>query len=160
MPYTPTTPTLTLCDNLITALLAAWLPQAPDNAQRAYLHRIDLKSVQGRQVLIFPTGYTNAPASRGHDFYTHNITALVFRRYTAAADSEVVVPAEWVDEEVDFVHTRIVQGFDYGRTLATFNRNLVTLSADVTELYDGEKLATQKEFWCAVEMVFQEQRTA
>jgi hypothetical protein len=154
----PTTPTLTLCDDLVTVLSAAWLPVAPDAARRAYLTRIDLKNVHGRQVIFFPTGYDNAPASRGEDDYTHRITALIFERYEDAADPDEVVPQAWLDERCDFVHDRIVQGLEFFRdgVQPSFNRKLITLSSDVLEMYDAEKLQTQKEFWCAVEMVFRE----
>ena len=161
MPRTPTTRTLTLCDNLVTYLLGQWKPQAPDGASRAYLSRIDLSTVKGRQVLIFPVSYTNRPADRGNDFYTHGVMALTFERYTDAADAEDTVPQEWVDERVDFVNTYIAEGFDFTHdttfgALAPFNRQLQTLSSDVPDIFDAEKLATQKEFWCAVELQFRE----
>lgn len=157
MPYTPTTPTLTLCDALIDVLLAAWTPSAPDGAERKYLERIDLSALVGRRVFLFPTGYDNAPATRGHDDYTHRITALTVERYPDAGDPSVA----WLDERCDFVHTQIVQGFDYSHDgPPTFNRQVLTLSADVPVLYDAEILATKKQFWCAVELVFQEFRSA
>ena len=162
MPYTPTAPTITLCDDLVTFLAAACDPYSPSSVRRAYLHRIDLKATEGRHVIFFPTGYDNRPATRGHDFYTHRITVLTFERYVDAADAAVTVPQEWVDERVDFVHTQIVNGLDFYRdgVRPSFGRNVVTLSADVPEIYDAEKLNQQKEFWCAVEMVFEEQITA
>lgn len=162
MPYTPTAPTLVLCDDLVTQLRAAWGPKAPSEVRRAYLHRINLDDVKGRLVLFFPTAYDNRPAARGVDWYTHHITAVVFERYTDAADADETVLREWLDERVDFVHTQIVQGLEYGRdgTQPSFNRSLTTLSSDVTEICDFEKLEQNKEFWCAIEMVFQEQRDA
>lgn len=148
-----TTPTLELCDDLVSALNTAWAPSSPDAVARKYLHRIDLSNLEGRQVFLFPTGYDSAPAARGYDDYTHRITALVVEHYGSAGD-----PANsWLDTRVDFVHTYIVQGFDYSHDgPPSFNRQLLTLSADVPDLYDAEKLATQKQFWCAVELVFQE----
>ena len=160
MAYTPIAPTLTLCDNLVSALSAAWKPVAPSKVARGYLERIDLSEVKGRLVLFFPEGYDNRPAARGLDWFTHRVMVLVFERYADAADSSVTVPQEWIDERVDFVYSRIVQGFDFSRGAPTWNANLTTLSADVTEIYDAEKLEQNKEFWCAVEIVFQEQRDA
>jgi hypothetical protein len=160
MPYTPTSPTLTLCDALVTYLTAQWGPKAPSEVRREYIRRVDFSTVKGRLVLIFPAGYTNVPAERGNDFYTHSVQVAVFERYTDAADDTVTVPKEWVDERVDFVNTFIAEGFDFTHDttyggLAPFNRNLQTLSTDVPEICDTESL-NQKEFWCEVTCVFQE----
>ena len=160
MPYTPTSPTLTLCDDMVTYLTQQWVPKSPDSVRRAYLHRFDLSKEVGRQVLIFPVAYTNGPADRGRNFYEHTVMVLTFERYGDAADPDEVVPPEWIDQRVDFVNTYIVEGFDFthdttfGAT-APFNRNLQTLVNDVPDIYDAEKL-NKKEFWCPVELKFRE----
>lgn len=156
MPYTPTTPTLTLCDDLVDAINAAWTPSDPDAVERRYLERIDLDGLRGRRVFFFPAGYDNRPATRGHDDYTHRITCLVVEKYPDAGDP----PREWIDERVDFVHTQVVQGLDFSRAPPSFNRQVLTLSADVPAVYDAEMLTTKKQFWCAVELVFVEFRSA
>jgi hypothetical protein len=162
VPYEPTTPTLALCDDLATYLSDLAEPKSPATVRRAYLHRIDLATTKGRHVVFFPTGYDNRPADRGEDWYTHRVTALAFHRYEEAAEQDVTVPAEWVDQEVDWVHTYIVQGLEFSRDGRgpEFNLNLSTLSADVPALYDAERLVQQKCFYCAIEMVFEELRTA
>lgn len=161
MARTPTTPTLTLCDNLVDVLAAAWVPKSPDEVRRTYAHIIDFSTVKGRLVLINPAGYTNFPATRGHDWYDHRIRVGVFERYTTAADPDEIVPQEWLDERVDFVHTQIVAGFEFARdgTQPSFNKNVQTLEADVVDILDPEDLA-RKEFWCEIELLIREQRSA
>lgn len=159
MPYTPTTPTLTLCDDLVAALAAAWSPAEPSGVERAYFKRVTdegLRKLVGRRVYLFPTAYDNAPADRGEDQYTHRVTALTLERYEDPGDP----PTEWTDERVDFVHTRIVEGLDYSHDgPPSWNRKLLTLSADV-EVCDVERLTTQRLFMAAVELVFLEIRDA
>lgn len=134
MPRTPTTPTLLLCDALLAALLADWQPSAPDGAERAYFKRIgDAEGAEfkllGRRVVIYPTDYSNDPASRGEDEFAHSITVDVFERYTDKGDP----PTEWTDERVDFVYARVVEGFDYSHDgPPAWNTKLITRSADVS----------------------------
>ena len=159
MPYTPTTPTLTLCDQLAAALAAAWGPVAPDGVERCYFKRIPDEGAArllGRQVYLFPTDYDNGPADRGEDEYTHRVTALVVERYPDAGDP----PTEWTDERVDFVFESIVQGLDFSHDgPPSWNPKLLTLSADV-RVCDVERLTTQKLFHSSVELVFLEIRDA
>ena len=162
MPYTPTTPTLTLCDQLVTALVAAWSPASPDGAERAYFVRIGdgedaFTKLTGRRVVIFPTKYGFQAADRGENEYQHEVSVLTVERYPDAGDP----PTEWTDERVDFVHTRIVDGFDYSHDgPPSWNRKLVTLSADV-QVTNVEKLVTGgKLFYSLVDLVFLELRDA
>lgn len=110
--------------------------------------------VYGRQVVIFPTGYGNEWATRGQDKYSHTISVLVVERYE---DGYGMPPQDWTDERVDFVHTYIVQGFDFGRTgPPSFNRQLMTLSCDV-QVCDVEKLVTGgRLFYSLVVLEFEE----
>lgn len=155
--YTPTTPTLTLCEALVTVLTAAWNPVAPDAVEWCFFKRITdegTRKLLGRQVYLFPTDYDNAPETRGEDVYTHRITALVVERYpeTDAGDPT----RDWIAERVDFVHTQIVQGLDWSHDgPPAFNGKLLTLSADVV-VVDIEQLTTQRMFYSSVELVFSE----
>ena len=160
MPHDPTSPTLLVCDQIVTYIRQQWGPKAPDEVRREYNLRIDFSKVTGRLVLVVPLGYVNNPSDRGKDVYTHRIGVGVFRRYTDAADPDVVIPRDWLDTEVDFVNTYVAEGLDFthdttfGAT-APFNRNLQTLSTDVPNVFD-EELINRKEFWCEVECVFEE----
>jgi hypothetical protein len=158
VPRTPTTPTLLLCDALVAALVADWQPAAPDGAERAYFKRIadadggDLK-LDGRRVVVYPTDYGNDPASRGEDEFTHTVTVQVFERYPDAGDP----PTEWIDERVDFVYEKIVNGFDYSHNgPPTWNGKLLTRSADVTVCQVGKLLGAGSLFVSDVSLVFSE----
>ena len=157
-----TTPTLVLCDALVTALQAAWTEGADDAAERVYFKRIadvgdTALRLVGRKVYVMPTGYDNGAATRGEDEYIHNVAVLVVKRYTDAGDPTTA----WIDEQVDWVFTYIVQGFDYSHDgPASFNKKLITLSAAV-QVCDVEKLVSGgKLFYSLVELVFSEIRDA
>lgn len=153
----PTTPTLTLCDELVAHLEASWGPVAPSGAERCYFKRLGdgddaTTKLEGRRVLVMPTGYDNGPETRGEDGYLHRILALIVERYTDAGDP----PTEWIDERVDFVFEQVVQGFDFGRSRPTWNPMLTTLSANVS-IVDVEKLVTGgKLFYSLVDFEFAE----
>lgn len=158
----PTTPTLTLCDDLVSALTTSWAPTGSDGVERAYFKRIgngedETTELAGRKVYIFPTSYDNGPADRGEDEFTHNISVLIVERYTDADDPT----RAWVDTRVDFVYEEIVEGFDFSHDgPPSWNRKLLTLSAAVT-VCDISKLTTGgKLFYSLVEIVFSEIRNA
>ena len=157
------TPTITLCDGLVTALLAAWTEGLNDGVTRCYFKRIgDIDRPEtrlvGRQVFIFPTDYDNGPVTRREDEFIHNVSVLVVERYTDAAGDP---PTAWIDTRVDFVYDQIVQGFDFSHDgPASWNKKLTTLSANVT-VCDVEKLTGGgKLFYSMTELVFSEIRDA
>jgi hypothetical protein len=168
VPYTPTTPTLLLCDALVAVLAADWdgsgnPPAAPSGPERAYFKRIgdadsgEDERLVGRRVIIYPTGYSNDPASRGEDDYAHRVSVQVFERYTDAGDP----PREWIDERVDFVWARIAEGFDFSHSgPPAWNRKLLTVSADVVVLDLGKLLGAGSMFVSQVDFVFSEIRDA
>lgn len=154
-----TTPTLELCDDLVAALNTAWAPSAPSAVSRKYFVRVgdaddSHQRISGRQVWIFPERYELADETRGEVNYTHRINVVTAERYEDGAGD---VPASWVDDRVDFVHTYIVQGFDFGQDgPPSWNRKLVTVSAGV-QVYDVEKLmAGGRLFFSLVEFEFAE----
>ena len=157
------TPTLTLCDDLVTALLGAWTDMgASDGVTRCYFKRIGDSDrpetkLAGRQVYVFPTDYDNGPATRGEDEFIHSVSVLVVERYADAGDP----PTAWIDTRVDFVYEQIVQGLDFSHDgPASWNKKLTTLSADVT-VCDVEKLTGGgKLFYSMTELAFSEIRDA
>lgn len=155
------TPTLLLCDDLVSALQNDWAPTGNDGVERHYFKRFGdgddtALKLQGRRVVIFPTGYENSPADRGEDDYTHRVSVLTVERYTDAGDPT----RDWIDERVDFVFTRVVQGFNWGSAPPDWNKKLLTVSAEV-QLCDVEKLVGGgKLFFALVDLVFSELRDA
>lgn len=158
MPYTPTTPTIVLCDGLVSALEAAWSPVAPSGVERAYFVRLGdgedgSTRLDGRRVVVFPTRYGLQAETRGEDGYTHEVTVLAAERYPDAGDPT----RDWLDERVDWVHEQVVKGFDFGRDgPPAWNPMLYTLSADVQVLDLEKLLGGGKLFYAVVEFQFLE----
>lgn len=156
----PTTPTLVLCDDLVSALETAWGPSGSDGVERAYFKRLgdpddaDTK-ITGRRVYVFPTGYDSANADRSENDYQHRVSVLVAERYAEAAGDP---PRDWVDDRVDFVHRYVVQGLDFSTNgPPSWNPKLLTLSAEVAAIVDLEKLVTgNRLFYCLINLVFSE----
>lgn len=154
-----TTPTLELCDNLVTHLLAGWADKGPkDGAERRYTVPVsdggEFKT-EGRRTYVIPARYDNGPEDRGEDLFVHEVYVLTLERYTDAGSP----PTDWVDERVDWVYDHVVQGLDFGREAPAWNAMLTTASADV-QIYDPEKLDTGKLFYSLVRLVFNEVRDA
>lgn len=160
-----TTPTLALCDDLVDQLVTAWGPSSPDSVTRAYWVRTSdvedtaLALTTGRKVTIAPsleTSYSYEAFDRGEDLYTHHVSVVVEKRYTDAAGDPTTA---WIDAQVDWVYTYIVQGFDwdYRTTAATpqFNRKLVTLNANV-QTFHPDLIRHDKLFSSQVDITFQE----
>ncbi|OWY59353.1 hypothetical protein B7486_75020, partial [cyanobacterium TDX16] len=159
------TPTLNLCDALVALILTTWTGRgASDGAERAYFKDVadadggNLK-IEGRRVVIYPTGYDNGPADRGEEEYTHNVTVDVFEPYPANTAGDPTTA--WIDTRVDFVHEQIVQGFDFSfNGPASFNKKLYTRSAKVSVVNVDTLLGRNKLFWSRIELEFGEIRDA
>lgn len=155
-----TTPTLLVAELLANAVQAAWNPTAPDAVTWDFFQRwADLDkaasaALAGRQVVFFPVDYGRQSEDRGEDRYTHRIGAVVVERYTGAGDP----PRAWTAERADFVHTQIAQGLWFTRTRPAANRNLISVSAEVT-VCDTDKLTgANKLFAATVDLVYDEIR--
>jgi hypothetical protein len=161
------TPTLTLCDNLVAALLTAWAPTAPSTAERHYFKRItDEDEAQDladsikleedeRRVIVMPVDYDSRYGSKGEDIFTHEIQTLVVERYAPAGDPT----RAWIDDRVDFTYTYIAQGFDF-RSPPTWNRKLRTLATDVMVVDLAKLIGAGKLFFSLVTHTFEEFRDA
>ena len=158
MPHTPTTPTIVLCDALVTYLKAQWGPVAPDTVERAHNGQtIDDGLTEGRHVRVVPLSYSKVAADRGDDWYTHRIGVVTLEKYPDATDPKYVIPIDWIDERVDFVHTEIVKRLDLYRngSQPTFNRMVVTREILMDAIYDPGRLRSGQ-FWSEVEFDFEE----
>lgn len=158
----PSTPTLTLCDQLVAALLASWTDRGTDDgAERAYFKRFGtsqdpVANLKGRRVVIFPAGYDNGPADRGEDEYEHRVTVQVLEPFEGEGDPDV----DWVDARVDFVFELIVQGFDFSRESPAWNPKLWTKTAEVRIADAGHLSNGTKVFFSQVDLAFGEIRDA
>jgi hypothetical protein len=81
VPYTPTSPTVVLCQNLASAVQTAWGPTAPSAADWDFFKRygdadeVAAAALVGRQVVFFPSEYAWDGATRAEDEYTHSSRA-------------------------------------------------------------------------------------
>lgn len=164
MPYTPTSPPLALCEDLVDAITTGWAaltttaPSTPNGVQWAVFNPFPdgedgQSAIDGRQVVVFPAAADSAYATRAQDRYTMQIGVLTVERYKDGG----FPPRDWVAERVDFVHDLIVQGLDFNRDgPPSWNKQLGTLSAD-WQLYDAEKLAGANHlFYSLVVLEFEE----
>ena len=160
MSYSPTTPTLILCQNLATVVQSAWNPTAPSAVAWDYFRRygdadnVSVAELQGRQVVFFPREYAWENLNRAAEQYTHHVDCLVVERYADAAGDP---PRDWTSARVDFVHTSIVKGLRFNRSgPPSFNPALMTIGATV-EVADLEKLTMAgKLFFALVQLDFVE----
>lgn len=159
--YTPTTPTVLLCQKLADYVRDAWNPSAPDGVDWDFFRRwssdhdaLAAERLDGRQVVFFPTRYAWDPIDRASNGYTHEVTALVVERYVDGAGDP---PREWTAERVDFVHTRIVAGLRFLQTApAPWNADLVSRPG-AAEVLDVSKLTgSGRLFYATVELEFLE----
>lgn len=155
------TPTLILCEQLVTALRTAWNPTAPSGVERAYAKRfgtaadVGKSKLTGRRVVVYPTSYDNGPHTRKEDLYVHGVSVQVWEKYPDSGDPRV----EWMDELVDFTFVEIVQGFDFSREAPEWNLGLRT-TATKTQIYDLTRLLGVKVFFSQVDFEFEEIRDA
>lgn len=161
MPYTPTTPTLTLCAALASYVQTQANLVSPDVVDWDFFRRFgdadDLAiggATLGKQVIFFPATYDWELENRGQEEYTHHVYARVVERYAAGAGDP---PRDWTGARVDWVHTYIAKGLRFQRGgPPSFNSMLLTLAASV-EVYDAEKLiGSGKLFYALVELKFSE----
>lgn len=160
MPYTATTPTVVLCQQLADAVRAAWAPTAPSAVDWDFMRRYGDASRQGdpplvgRQVVFFPTGYEWQNGTRENEEYTHQVTCLVAERY---ADQAGDPPRDWTAARVDFVHDVIVKGLRFTRNgPPAWNRRLYTNGASVEVLDVAKLMSAGKLFFALVELEFLE----
>lgn len=158
--YTPTTPTVLLCQRLAEYVRAAWHPIAPSGVDWDFFKRLGdadalaSSKLDGRQVLFFPTRYSWEPMDRASNGYDHEVTALVVERYT---DGPGDPPRDWTAARVDFVHDRIVKGLRFVQSApAPWNSNLVSRAGRAEVLDVAKLVGTGRLFYATVELEFTE----
>lgn len=148
------TPTVSLCDELVSLIGTSWEPAAPSAVERVYFMRQVAKDLTGRRVWVFPTNYGVAPENRAENAVAHRITLLTAERYEPAG----MPPVEWIDERVDFVFTEIVDALYFAQAGPhTFDNRRVWTTGVEVEVCDLEKITTTPAvFWSVVEFEFAE----
>lgn len=159
MPYQPTSRVLQFCDALVTTIREAWGPTAPDEVARKYVARTPL-SFKGRRVFVYPTRYSDEPATRGEVFATYPVTLWVAEAYPEAADMASDAVREWADERVDWVEAVLYAAIDFGSgdlpPLIVGGRKGVVLESCEVGVCDADLLDTKQLFWSELDCVFRE----
>jgi hypothetical protein len=155
VPYTVTTPTLKLCEDLAAAVRAAWIPSAPSAVDWDFFRRLgdgedEKTELLGRQVVFFPTDeYEWETETRAQDRYTHRVSCLITERYQDAGDP----PRDWTAERVDWVHDRIVKALRFTRDgPPAWNPFLMTLKGSV-QVCELSKLVTSGKLFYALVLI-------
>lgn len=151
---------LTVCDALVTALVAGLDDPNCATVERVYLAPVDLKSEQSRRVWVFPASYQHSPASRGENEWIYQVGVIVAERYADAGEPTVA----WLDERVEFTQTQVFTALDHARELLAFGtdgtRRLWTQTGGCEVVYDADRLSTQKLFWSELRFEFREIQNA
>lgn len=149
-----TTPTLTLCDQLVTLISTAWGPTSPDAVSRVYQFSLLSNEFQGRRVYVFPTDYGYEPADRSEARFDHRITIVTVERYADPG----LPDNTWCDARVDFVYEKLVAGLWYGfeGPLLFSSRSVVSRRADVVVLDIPKLTTTPAVFLSQVDLEYEE----
>lgn len=144
-------------DAMVSRIAAAWTSrEGDDGVSREYLAPLNLASLAGRKVWLFPVHYTDGVASRGENLTDYTIAAIIAERYTG---SEPEPPKEWIDERVAFVEQVVYGGCDFGDSVAALvpgtGREVYTQTMDAP-VYDVEQLSKKQIFWAELELGLQE----
>lgn len=132
---------------------------APTDAtvSRVYIAPVDVDTLTGRKIFVFPLKYSNGPATRGEDEWVYGVQVTCVEKYNTAGNPT----NEWIDTRVDFVQAKISDRCDFVRTLFTFatSRELFTQTNEVN-VYDEALLSQEKLFRSDVVFEFRETLTA
>lgn len=152
---------LTLIDQLVAVIESAWAPVAPNSVGREYIASVsekDLKDFTGRRVFLFPMEYQTDDENRSENRYGYRIGITVLERFEDADKASSEIVKAWLDERLDFVETRIIDGLDYGNggLLVFGGREVWTESIECPQRYDVDLLAEKKMFRCDLMFMFRE----
>jgi hypothetical protein len=152
---------LDVCDACVTATRAAWntnispsVVAAPNEVLRAYVFPHNLANDTGRKVIFFPRTFRNEAATRGEDENIYGVVCVVFERFTDAGP-----PTDaWVDALVLFVQNIVSDANDYvhGALMDLPGARSAWTTTNNINIYDPERLDSQKVFWSEIEFEFRE----
>ena len=146
-----------VCDAVVAAIVADWVPTAPDGVERVYLPDTDeAYAVVGRRIFVFPLGQAQADiASRAEDRNEFRVGVMLVENYAAAGTPS----REWCDERVDFFDG-LYQLLGNPRTPhedPLFPAPLAQVYPDdaaIVVSYDADELRDKKLFWSLMELTY------
>lgn len=144
---------IAVCDAIADHIEAGLADPGDATVTRNYLAPVNVNTLTGRYVFVFPLKYSNGPATRGEDELIYGVQVTCVEKYTARGEPTNT----WVDDLVEFVQQKISDRCDFVRTLFTFatTRELFTQSNEVT-VYDEAALSQEKLFRSDVVFEFRE----
>lgn len=149
---------LELADAVVVAIQAGWDDPAPATVSRVYLFDVPdsdlgLRSVEGRQVYVFPAGIADAGlVTRNTSQTEYRIAVLIVERYTEPGDP----PSSWVDDRVTWVETEIWNKLSAFNALASQERGVWAETAESVSIYDAAILREHRCFWSEFEFAYRE----
>jgi hypothetical protein len=147
----------TVCE-AIKDWIVAGLDVVPEaTVTRNYLAPVNVNTLTGRYVFVFPLKYSNGPATRGEDEWVYGVQVTCVEKYNSRGEPTKA----WVDDLVSFVQQKISDRCDFVRTLFTFGttRELFTQTNEVN-VYDEAALSQEKLFKSDVVFEFRETLSA
>lgn len=141
------------CDMVAAAIQAALPVGDGTTVTRAYLPTVNLETITGRHLIVYPLAYTQADVlTRTEDVEEHLVGVLVAEKYTAAEDvAGTGAPRDWIDERVKFVQDYVYDLVGTARvgdmTPEVLAESAWPETAEVAAVYDDAVLAQHKVFW-------------
>jgi hypothetical protein len=143
---------LQTCDAAVEVLLGEWSePGKDDGVLRAYAPPInlsdDVEPVHvGRKIYLFPAPYSAALLTRGDQWRSYLVRALMVERYVDDADGP---PDKWIDERITFFEQNVFNLLvDPDLELLGAIVPALDQEATVDLLYDADLLLKRRTFWC------------
>lgn len=109
----------------------------------------ELRSMTGRKVWVFATGYGDETLTRRHDRGEYRVTIDVVRRFEGSGEFDDY----WIDDEVLFVQDEIWDKLSNPRAAEILDGYWPD-AGEVAVTVDEQLLAQNKVFWCRVELTF------
>lgn len=153
---------LTLIDALVALIDDAWEHSAPDAVSREYIAptaEADLHKLLGRKVYLFPMAFETTDENRTENRYGYRVGAVVIERFEDADKASSAAVKAWLDERLDFVEQRLIDGLDFGQghtLLAIGGRRIWTDTIEIPQRYDIDLLHEKKVFRCDLGFMFRE----
>lgn len=148
---------ITVCDAIADYIEAGLDDPGDATVTRCYIAPVNVNTLSGRHLFVFPLKYSNGPATRAEDEWIYGVQVTCVEKYTGRGDPTNA----WVDDLVEFVQAKVSDRCDFVRTLFTFatTRELITQTNEVN-VYDEAALSNEKLFKSDVVFEFRETQAA
>ncbi|MFO0806037.1 MAG: hypothetical protein U0791_23270 [Gemmataceae bacterium] len=156
-----THPTLTLGDQLVTVIGAAWNPASPDAVSRVFEVPVTEETaaeLRGQQRWVIPLGYRDEPLTRGQSKWTHHFLILTVEKFPETQSG--LPDLDWADERAEQV-LALKEMLDFPKDggllkFGTPQRSVWTENFEEVEVYDPELLRDFGIFWSSIEVYYGE----